>query len=128
MAQWNTPSGPDPTRRRSQRVMLSLPVTVSGKTAQGPFTENVHTTVINANGALIGLKARLAKDQLVRLKSATHPEEQECRVIWVGPTTEGKTQCGLEFTKPVAKFWGIAFPPPDWSPSAADLATVPAKK
>jgi hypothetical protein len=124
----NAPSNPDSTRRRSQRVMLPLPVTVSGKTSQGPFTENARTMVINAYGALVGLKARLVKDQTVRLKSATHPDEQECRVIWIGPTTDGKTQCGLEFTKPVAKFWGISFPPVDWSPSPADLAALPAKK
>ena len=128
MANWTASSSSDPTRRRSQRVMLSLPVTVSGKTFQGPFTENAQTMVINANGALIGLKAKVAKDQTVRLKSVTHPEEQECRVIWVGPTSEGRTQCGIEFVKPIPKFWGISFPPADWSPSAADLASAPAKK
>jgi hypothetical protein len=108
--------------------MLALPVTVSGKTSQGAFTETVYTMVINAYGALVRVKARIVKDQLVQLKSATHPDEQECRVIWIGPTSDGKTQCGLEFTKPVVKFWGISFPPVDWSPSPADLAALPAKK
>ena len=128
MANSSAPSNADSTRRRSQRVMLALPVSVSGKTSQGAFTENANTLVINAYGALVGLKAKLVKEQIVRLKSATHPDEQECRVIWIGPTTDGKTQCGLEFTKPVAKFWGISFPPVDWSPSPADLAAFPAKK
>ena len=108
--------------------MLALPVTVSGKTSQGAFTETANTMVINAHGALVKLNAKIVKDQTVRLKSATHHDEQECRVIWIGPTTYGKTQCGLEFTKPVVKFWGISFPPVDWSPSPADLAALPAKK
>jgi hypothetical protein len=108
--------------------MLALPITVSGKTFQGAFTETAQTMVINAYGALVKLKAKVVKDQTVRMKSATHPDEQECRVIWIGPTSDGRTQCGLEFTKPVAKFWGISFPPADWSPSPADLAALPAKK
>jgi len=114
MNNWS-PSGPDTNRRRSQRVMLNLPITVSGKTAQGSFSEDTHTMVVNAHGALVGLKALVAKGQTVRLKSATYPDEQECQVIWVGPSVEGKTQCGLEFTKPAPKFWGVSFPPADWS-------------
>jgi hypothetical protein len=118
---WTPSSGSD-DRRRSQRVMLSLPVTISGQTVQGPFTEQTHTMVVNAHGALVGLKANVAKGQILRIKSATFPEELECHVIWVGPAAEGKNQCGLEFTKPVPKFWGVTFPPADWSPSTGVLA------
>lgn len=108
--------------------MLRLPITVSGKTGQGPFKEDTHTMVINAHGALIGLKAKVAKGQTLRLKSATFPEEVECHVIWVGPVADGKAQCGLEFTKPTPKFWGVSFPPADWSPSAGDLVAETKKK
>jgi hypothetical protein len=48
-------------------------------------------------------------------------------VIWIGPAAGGKTQCGLEFTKAVPKFWGVSFPPPDWSPATAG-AMVGSKK
>jgi hypothetical protein len=108
--------------------MLSLPVTVSGKTSQGQFSEKTQTVVINAHGALVGLQAKVIKGQTVRLQSATFPDEQECQVIWIGPTAEGKTQCGLEFTKPSPKFWGVSFPPPDWSPSTAGSVGGPKKK
>jgi hypothetical protein len=108
--------------------MLSLPVSVSGKTSQGPFTEDTQTMVINAYGALVGLKAKVIKGQTVRIKSATHPDEQECSVIWIGPTAEGKTQCGIEFTKPVPKFWGVSFPPADWSASTAGALAESRKK
>lgn len=97
--------------------MLSLPVTVSGKTAEGPFSEQTQTMVVNAHGALIGLNAKVVKGQSVRIKRGTSPEEQECHVIWIGPTADGKTQCGIEFTEPSPKFWGISFPPADWSPA-----------
>ena len=120
MNNWSSSSGPDTNRRRSQRVMLNLPVTISGKTSQGPFSEDTRTMVVNAHGALVGLKTLVAKGQTVRLKSSTYPEELECQVIWVGPSAEGKAQCGLEFTRPSPKFWGVSFPPADWSPTMAE--------
>lgn len=119
MSNLSSPPGPNSNRRRSQRVMLSVPVTVLGKTAQGQFSENTHTMVISPHGALVGLKAKVTQGQTVRLKSVTSPEEQECQVIWVGPTAEGKAQLGLEFTKPAPKFWGVSFPSADWSPAKA---------
>jgi hypothetical protein len=119
-------SGPDTSRRRSQRVMVSLPITISGKIGQAAFTEETRTTVINAHGALIALKAKVWKDQTVSLKSRTSSDELECRVIWVGPTADGKTQCGIEFIKPAPKFWGVSFPPVDWS--AAAMLAEPRKK
>jgi hypothetical protein len=116
---WSSSSGPEANRRRSQSVMLSLPVTVSGQTDQGPFREETHTMVVNAHGALIGLKTPVVKGQLVQIKSVASPGEQECWVNWIGSSTDGKTQCGIEFSQPAPRFWGIAFPPADWSRSAA---------
>lgn len=84
--------------------------------------------VVNAHGALVGLKAPVVKGQTLRIKSAATPEEQECQVSWVGPTADGKTQCGIEFTKPSPKFWGISFPPADWSSSTAAVMAESKKK
>lgn len=109
-----TPSTPETNRRRSQRVMLSLPLIVSGKTGEGPFTEDTQTMVVNAHGALVGLKAKVVNGQTIQIKNVVSQEEQECRIIWVGPTTDGRAQCGIEFVKPSPKFWGISFPPTDW--------------
>jgi hypothetical protein len=129
MNNWSPPSGPGSNRRRSQRVMLSLPVTVLGDALSGQFSESTFTMIINAHGALVGLKAQLAKGQIVRLKSGTFPNDQECQVIWIGPAADGKTQYGLEFTAPAPKFWGVSFPPADWSPASASASTpAPVKK
>jgi hypothetical protein len=124
MGNWDT-SAPESIRRRSQRVILSIPITVSGETMQGPFSEKTQTLVINAHGALITLAARVSHGQKLGLKSSTHPETQACTVVFVGPTAEGRTQFGVEFTKPAPHFWQIAFPPQDWSES--DEATKPRK-
>jgi hypothetical protein len=43
----------DPGRRRSMRVLLSVPIQVRGKNAQNQdFTEETRTLVVNAHGAL----------------------------------------------------------------------------
>ena len=128
MNTWSSPSGPDANRRRSQRVMLSVPVTLSGKTADGTFTEDTQTTVVNAHGALVGLKTKVSKGQALRIKTRMAPEEQECHVIWIGPAVEGRTQCGIEFSGPAPKFWRVSFPPADWSPSSAPAMAESKKK
>jgi PilZ domain len=110
------PGGPDASRRRSQRVILSLRVIV--RTDDGPkatsFEEETHTLIVNAHGALIALKAKVAKGQKLRLTNRATKAEQACQVASLGPTSEGKAQVGVEFLKPCPDFWQISFPPQDW--------------
>jgi len=107
---------PDPSRRRSQRVILSLPVTV--RTEDGPkdisFEEETHTLVVNLHGALIVLAAKVAKGQRLRLTNRATQLEQVCRVASLGPVSGGKAQIGVEFLTPSPDFWRISFPPEDW--------------
>lgn len=110
------PGGPDASRRRSQRVILSLRVIV--RTDDGPkatsFEEETHTLIVNAHGALIALKAKVTKGQKLRLTNRATKAEQACRVASLGPMSEGKAQVGVEFLKPCPDFWQISFPPEDW--------------
>jgi len=127
---WST-SGPDANRRRSQRVILSVPVTVSGNAAKGAFTESTKTLVVNAHGALITLAAKISQAQQLELTSVTNPEKQVCKVVYIGPTVQGQTQVGVEFIKPAPHFWHVAFPPENWTPVADEgdraAAKVPVK-
>ena len=115
MNNWST-AGAEPKRRRTQRVILSVAVTVSGETSSGKFSEDTRTLVINAHGALVTLAAKIASGQKVSIKTQAHPKEEPCRVVYVGPTVQGKTQFGLEFIESLPDFWRIAFPPENWSP------------
>jgi hypothetical protein len=109
-------TGSDATRRRSQRVILTLPVTV--RTLDGPkdnsFEEETHTLVLNVHGALVLLAGRVKKGQKLLLTNRVTKEEQPCRVARLGPTSGGKAQIGVEFLKPSPDFWHISFPPEDW--------------
>jgi hypothetical protein len=120
--------GPPPNRRRSQRVVLRVPVTLSGTIDQGPFSEDTHTLIISAHGALISLAAKISQGQILRIRSQMYAEEQDCRVIWIGPETEGKNRCGIEFLQPAPNFWHVAFPPADWSPASSEMMAEPEAK
>ena len=105
----------DPGRRRSMRVLLSVPILVSGKTASNQdFKEETRTLVVNAHGALIALAAQVTAQQSVTLSNKATQQSIDCRVVHLGSAQAGKTQVGLEFVKPSGKFWQIDFPPDDW--------------
>jgi CHASE2 domain-containing sensor protein len=95
-----------------------VPVTVSGAAAKGKFEESTKTLVVNAHGALITLAAKVSQGQQLELKSVTNPEMQVCKVVYIGPSVQGQTQVGVEFTKPAPHFWHVAFPPENWTPVA----------
>lgn len=113
-------SGPSeqsaPNRRRSQRVFVQIPVVVRGN---GPdnqaVEEKTQTLVVNAHGGLVMLAANVRDGQTFMLTNATTQDNQECRVVFLGPRHAGRMQVGVEFTRPAPNFWHIAFPPEDWS-------------
>jgi|ERR1700733_12550623 hypothetical protein len=127
MNSWSTSPGQDSSRRRSRRVLLSVPVTVSCESPTGKFTEKTQTLVVNAHGALITLAAKVIQGQALLISdSASTP--RDCHVVYIGPTVEGRTQYGVEFKQPAPNFWHITFPPDDWAGSPiSDLAETKKK-
>jgi hypothetical protein len=134
MPTWNpTSSGPESNRRRSQRVILSIGITVcnEGGDPNTAFEEQTQTLVVNAHGALIALTAKVEKDQRLRLKNRLTRAEQVCKVIYSGAAVGDKLQIGVEFTSLAPDFWGIAFPPEDWNvprPPVQPASPQPPKK
>jgi len=107
---------PETGRRRSQRVIVTLGITVrtEGSPKETSFEEETQTLLVNLHGALILLAGKVAKGQKLRLTNRRTKEEQICRVASVSPASGGKAQVGLEFLKPCPDFWRISFPPEDW--------------
>lgn len=109
--------GPEAIRRRSQRVILSLPVTV--RTEDGlkdlSFEEETRTLVVNLHGALIVLAGKVERGQRLRLTNRATQAEQVCRVANLGAKSGDKSQVGVEFLTPSPDFWRISFPPQDWA-------------
>ncbi len=102
-------------KRRSARVLLSVPVTVKGTLSDGKtFEEDARTLVVNAHGALLSLNSPLRAGQALVLTHKLTHGDIECRVVYVGNPQAGKAQVGIEFVKAAPGFWQIDFPPEDW--------------
>jgi hypothetical protein len=131
MSSWDTSrGGPDSKARRSQRVIVGVPVTVSneGGNRAAAFEEETLTLAVNAHGAMVAIAAKVTKGQAVRLKNRVTQEVQVCKVVYLGPTTAGKVQVGVEFVTSSPDFWRIAFPPEDWVMPAPDPVPTTVKK
>jgi hypothetical protein len=118
------PFGNDPAhnRRRSQRVLLRMPILVI---ARGPdnqhVSEHAFTSCVNAHGALIFLALKVEIGQKFIIKNTETYEEQFVRVVRTNPAPEGKLEVAIEFLRPAPKFWRIAFPPDDWAPHSPQI-------
>ncbi len=111
----------DPKQRRSQRLLLKIPVLVKGlKAGKDPFQEESHTMVVNAHGALFMLATEVRNGQELVLRNRTTQDEQTCKVVYLGPVDSGKVQVGIEFTQPAPSFWHVSFPPEDWNPASGE--------
>ena len=125
MAQVTNSSPNTGAKRRSQRVLMQVAVRVRGSDAQGrSVDEETETLAINAHGALVMLQSRFTSGAKLLLQHKRTQEEQECRVVFLGPVRAGKAEIGLEFTSPHPTFWRVAFPPEDWTPKHPEARTV----
>jgi hypothetical protein len=108
-------------RRRSQRVLMTIPVRVSGKTGAGsPFEEETHTRAISAHGALIPVLTPVYRGQRLTLSNIQTKAALECVVAHIDRRKGEHPQAGVEFTLPNPMFWHVAFPPKDWTPRHPD--------
>jgi len=108
-------------RRRSQRVLMAIPVRVSGKTGAAlPFEEDAHTRAISAHGALIRLSAQVHRGQRLTLSNVQTKASLECVVAHIDRRQKNQPQVGVEFMLPNPMFWHVAFPPKDWTPRHPD--------
>jgi hypothetical protein len=96
------------------RILLSVPISVSGKIQSADFAENTRTLVVNAHGALVSLAAGVQVSQIVVVTHKESGQSRECRMIYMGSVQAGKSHVGLEFLDPSPGFWQIDFPPDDW--------------
>jgi hypothetical protein len=105
----------DKGRRRSMRVLLSVPIHVRGKDSKSrDFDEETRTLAASAHGALISLAATVVAGQLVTVSNNATQQSRDCRIVHLRSVGSGKGQVGIEFLEPSPSFWQIDFPPDDW--------------
>ena len=96
--------------------MLSVPLRVSGKLANGtPFVEHTKTLIVSAHGALLQLEEPVQDGQDLNIRNVTTGEEMPCQVVDLNRGANAVIEAGIEFSQPNPRFWGVSFPPADWT-------------
>ena len=102
--------------RRSQRVLVDVPLIVCSESKQQPsFRERTFTLTVNAHGALVLLTSTVEVGQQVVLMNPKSWDEREGRVTYLGQPHAGLAQVGIEFREPALEFWSLSSPPLDWN-------------
>ena len=97
--------------RRSSRVLVSLPLAVSGQKKDGSHVSGAAETIlVNRHGARIRSNVPLEPTMQVRVAMLAPYKWRVGQVVWAD---SGESEYGIELTRP-ENFWGIFFPPEDW--------------
>lgn len=100
-------------QRRSQRVLLVVPVQVVWTTKDGVrVQEAAQTEVVNQHGALLKMEASLAVGTRVEISRPAVGRSLKARVVGsFSPGKDGLPRVAIELLVPTVDFWGISFPP-----------------
>lgn len=105
-------------RRRSERVLVDLPLIVSGETTDHrAFLEETFTVTVSAHGALMMLAAKVKVGQKLLLTNPSNQGHREARVAYLGHPHAGLSQVAVEFVRPAPDFWLLNLHPKDWAVS-----------
>ena len=99
-------------KRQSERVLITIPVQVSGHDRDGThIKEKGQTLVVTQHGALLRLPSRLVLDTALEVMNCYSEEVEKFRVAHVdGESNDGQFHVGIEMLTPRDGFWKIGFP------------------
>ena len=99
-------------QRRTERVLIQIPIEVKGDDAEGrSFRETTRTVVINRDGARIAMRTSLRRDSRITITNLQTSKTCAFRVVSRVPKAIGMDpEWGVECLDPKANFWGIVFP------------------
>jgi len=103
-------------RRRSQRVMVRIPVTLQFIVAGKPVTVKATTASVNDHGAMLSCTRPLSTDTKLELQNDRTGDKLPCRVTRTPIENTDGYLIPVEFSVPAPGFWRISFPPRDWKP------------
>jgi hypothetical protein len=108
-------------KRRSERIRLSVPVTVVTETREREqIQEEARTVSVNAHGGLFKLRMEVLMGQPLILINTTTDMQESCRVVRAEELPNGEFAVAFEFDEPSPGFWPVTFPPADWKLSVSE--------
>jgi hypothetical protein len=104
-------------KRRSQRVMLKIPVTLKIMVAGKAVIAHAATVSVNDHGAMLMCTRSFAAETALELENERSNQKINCRVTRAPVENTDGYLIPVEFATSCPSFWGITFPPRDWKPS-----------
>jgi hypothetical protein len=95
-------------RRRCQRLPLTIPVKVYGRTPRNhPFRDVTATMAVSLYGGLLDMKPRVKLGQKILMVNSFTEEERECRVVYVDSKKRSRRNVAVEFANGDGDFWHV---------------------
>ena len=107
---------PGEERRRSQRVMIRVPVKMNYSVAGKTVTVEAVTVSVNDHGAMLSCTRTLATDIKIEITNERTQEKLPCRITRTPVESPEGYLIPVEFLAPSPGFWRITFPPTNWKP------------
>lgn len=105
---------PGEERRRSQRVIIRVPVTLVFQENGQAVKLAAHTVAVNIHGAMVLCKRSLEAETQLEVVNGRTDEKIGSRVTRAPRDSAEGFLIPLEFTAPAPNFWQISFPPENW--------------
>jgi hypothetical protein len=105
---------PAEERRRSQRVMIQIPVVLEITSAGAKTTMRAKTASVNDHGAMLLCTKNFPVETKFDLVNERTSKKQSCRVTRAAIEHQQGYLVPVEFAEPTPGFWHISFPPTGW--------------
>ncbi len=101
-------------RRRSQRVLLAVPIQVEWTTAENEIVSlEGKTQEVNAHGALLQLNARHRPPASVIITHGVTGRSAQAQAVWTDNAAQGGLmRLAVALAVPSETFWGVKIPIP----------------
>jgi hypothetical protein len=121
-----TPSEAGIARRRTERILLRIPIEVRGTGTEGNlFKEQTTTLAINRHGARIVLRHSLPPGARIGIKNLQNNLASPFRVVGLVGNSAGEgPEMGVECLEPEKNFWGIFFPEKTSTPRKEEVIDI----
>src|ERR1700687_5946779 len=111
-------------RRRTVRVMLTVPLRVSGKTEIGEkFSVRAMSHSVSLHGASVELEKGVVLGEILQLENEITREKVEGKRRCTRRGRDGRRYVSIEFTDREPNFWHMAFPIPGAGPMRRQLSS-----
>jgi hypothetical protein len=108
---------PGEERRRTQRVIIRMPVSLEAMESGQKIKISGFTVAVNVHGAMVLCSRPFDAWTKVEILNDLTREQASAHVTRAPREGDGGFLVPLEFEKPAPSFWQISFPPSSWKPS-----------